>query len=445
MEPEELWFRVREIGGESFCDFAFGPAIDVIWDWGIADAAELQIIADDRGDLVFIDHTQPGTDPGEEAVASLDHDRAVAGDAESLQQSPMRRITMMQPGTHHCEIKCVVGIRERLGVLVTPLIRRELVRGHPGVEVGHRDIAEAELFEDFFICRSAADDQNAHVAVDLMPIEQRLDNAVVKAAAERWGGGFGLVLFSSSHPCYAIEALMVIHKLIRLFLRHGGGSNEFYMLQAQDAIRWLERYKVPIGQGRKVLDLGCGFGFFGGELAKSGCEVTLADDSSYVLPEYRELPFRQVDLEKDDLAELGEYDLVICSNVLEHLSRPEAFIDRVHRVLRPKGLLYLSWTNWLSPWGGHDFSPYHYLGPRRGARLYDWWTGRERVYTPYVDLFPTYIGRTLSWVGSNRHVRLVKQVPRYYPELGFLMFLPLLREFLAWNAVLLIERREDQF
>ena len=163
---------------------------------------------------------------------------------------------------------------------------------------------------------------------------------------------------------------MIIHKLIGGFLRHKGGFPEFYSLQATDAIQWIQKKGVVLSAETKVLDLGCGFGDFGGELAKLGCQVTLADDESFVLPAYSSLPFRSINIDRNDLKSLGTYDLVICSNVLEHLPKPVRFIQSAHELLKPRGTLYLSWTNWLSPWGGHEFSPYHYLGVRRGYQFF---------------------------------------------------------------------------
>lgn len=51
------------------------------------------------------------------------------------------------------------------------------------------------------------------------------------------------------------------------------------------------------------------------------------------------------------------YDLLICVQVLEHLSRPEKSISEMHRVLKPGGLIFLS-TNFLYPRHG---SPYDYF------------------------------------------------------------------------------------
>ncbi len=231
---------------------------------------------------------------------------------------------------------------------------------------------------------------------------------------------------------------MLIHRLIRHHLRHGT-DDAFYRLQAADAITWLEAQGVRLGPGTPVLDLGCGSGIFGGELKRQGCVVTFADEKNWLSPALAGAAFVAVNLDRDDLAKLGQHDVVICSNVLEHLSRPERLLEAVPKLLNPGGRFYLSWTNWLSPWGGHDFSPFHYLGPRLGPRLWDRWVGRPRQLKPFENLYPTSIGSTLRRLRETPGVKILRVVPRYYTELAWLMRVPVLREFAAWNCAVLLE------
>jgi SAM-dependent methyltransferase len=233
---------------------------------------------------------------------------------------------------------------------------------------------------------------------------------------------------------------MIIHKLFAQYFRQRDDP-AFYSFQAQDAVRWIERCGVSLGAKIRALDLGCGHGVFGAELIRRGCQVTFADEHQGLLPEVSNAPFRMIDLDRDDVASLGEYDLVICSNVLEHLAKPKQFLDSVHKILSPQGKLYLSWTNWLSPWGGHEFSPFHYLGTRSGHLVYDKLFKRKRKHTPFVNLFPTYIGEVLSMIRQNPELALLRAAPRYYTEFAFLVRIPLLREFLTWNCALLVERK----
>jgi SAM-dependent methyltransferase len=232
---------------------------------------------------------------------------------------------------------------------------------------------------------------------------------------------------------------MIIHKLIAQHLKHRDDPG-FYSMQADDAIAWIARNGVPIGPQTAALDLGCGHGIFGEALARRGCRVIFADESNFLLPSLKDAPFKSINLDRDDLAPLGRYDLVICSNVLEHLSKPNEFIARVDQILNASGYLYLSWTSWLSPWGGHEFSPFHYLGPKLGPKVYDSLSKRKRIHTPFVNLFPTSIGAVLAQVRANKRVHLVAAAPRYYPEFSPLVRLPIVREFLTWNCALLLRR-----
>ncbi len=232
---------------------------------------------------------------------------------------------------------------------------------------------------------------------------------------------------------------MIIHRLIAHHLKHGDDA-EFYKIQAQDSIRWLKAQGLAITSGTRVLDLGCGHGRFGDALGQTGCHVTYADQSNELATHLSEEPFVQIDLDHDSFDPLGKHDLVICSNVLEHLAKPDRFLENCRQILNQSGHLYLSWTNWLSPWGGHDFSPFHYLGPHTGHKVYDRLIGKKRIHTPFETLYPTYIGELLRKIEALSGLKVIRTVPRYYSELGILMSIPILREFAAWNCAMLIQR-----
>jgi SAM-dependent methyltransferase len=230
---------------------------------------------------------------------------------------------------------------------------------------------------------------------------------------------------------------VILHRLIRHHLRHGS-DREFYRLQALDAIRWIEARGVRPRAGLSVLDLGCGDGTFGVELSRRGASVTFADENDWLPAEVLRSQFRAINLDHDDPTSLGRHDLIICSNVIEHLRSPESLLAAFPRLLNPGGYAYLSWTNWLSPWGGHDFSPFHYLGPTLGPKLFDRLLKRPRQLRPGENLFVTHIGRTLRFLRAQPGLRIAALAPRYYTELAVIMRVPLLREFLAWNCAMLL-------
>lgn len=214
-------------------------------------------------------------------------------------------------------------------------------------------------------------------------------------------------------------------------------------MQAEDAVKWLEKSGVQLGSQIEALDLGCGHGVFGAELKKRGCQVTFADQENYLLAHLKDQRFLPINLDRDDYSVLGQYDLVIFSNVLEHLAKPERLISEIAKLLKPTGRLYLSWTNWLSPFGGHDFAPFHYLGPKFGRWVHHKLTGRWSDHVPYAGLYPTYIGDVLKQIRAEPSLKVIRMTPRYYTEFPFLLRIPVAREFLAWNCAILLEKSKS--
>jgi SAM-dependent methyltransferase len=127
--------------------------------------------------------------------------------------------------------------------------------------------------------------------------------------------------------------------------------------------------------------------------------------------------------------------------VLEHVGDWAAMLAEMIRVTRPGGLVFVSFTNWLSPWGGHETSPWHYLGGDRAARRYQRRHGRPPKNRYGASLYPVSVAGALSWARSAPGAVLADAVPRYLP--GWtrpLLRVPVLREFLTWNLLLVLRR-----
>ncbi|MGH8996123.1 MAG: class I SAM-dependent methyltransferase, partial [Acidimicrobiales bacterium] len=142
----------------------------------------------------------------------------------------------------------------------------------------------------------------------------------------------------------------------------------------------------------------------------------------------------------------GGADVSFSSNVLEHVAEPERLVDEMIRVTRPDGLIYVSFTAWYSPWGGHETSPWHYLGGARAARRYE-----ARVGTPPKNLFGTslfacHVGPTLRMLRDlGDRATVVDARPRYHPRwLRWVVEVPALRELLTWNLLVVLRRRGDR-
>jgi SAM-dependent methyltransferase len=226
--------------------------------------------------------------------------------------------------------------------------------------------------------------------------------------------------------------------MLRRFLRCRAEPDRFASGLAR---RTIGSFPMPL-EGARVLDLGSGPGWYVPLLADAGAEVVALDNDpanvaraaaracEAVLGDARKTPFPD-----------ASFDGLLCSNVLEHTPDPGAVISEIERLLRPGGWAYVSWTNWLSPWGGHAIAPLHYLGPERGLRVYRKLFGQPRGENlPYDGVWPTSIHAVLRTVEECPGLVLERAVPRYYPSQRWITRLPGLREVLTWNCLLLLRR-----
>jgi ubiquinone/menaquinone biosynthesis C-methylase UbiE len=96
---------------------------------------------------------------------------------------------------------------------------------------------------------------------------------------------------------------------------------------------------------RTVLDAGCGEGFVAGFLGERvpGLEITGVDDSEGAIEYAREHFGAHGTFEVGSVYALpyadGQFDLVLCSEVLEHLDRPDEALAELKRVARRHVLL----------------------------------------------------------------------------------------------------------
>ncbi|AOT57647.1 MULTISPECIES: class I SAM-dependent methyltransferase [Streptomyces] len=241
-------------------------------------------------------------------------------------------------------------------------------------------------------------------------------------------------------PVFKDPSLRRSAALFRAFLREPSDPDRCYSLLARDSVAQVARHiDLP---GRIVVDVGGGSGHFTEEFRRRGAHSYLFEPDPRVLGARGGAGGDAV-LADGYLLPLadGAADVCFSSNVLEHVSDPRTFISEMARVTRPGGLIYLSFTNWYSPWGGHETAPWHYLGADRARARYERRTGRPAKHTFGENLFPVHIGPTLRDVRARDDVEVVTARSRYWPFLASTITrVPGVREIATWNLLLILRR-----
>jgi arabinofuranan 3-O-arabinosyltransferase len=231
--------------------------------------------------------------------------------------------------------------------------------------------------------------------------------------------------------------------LFRVFRVERSDPDTYYRTLAQDGLGQVRDFTEVAG--RTVLDVGGGPGYFADAFRDAGATYVPVEymwsettargevDRSAVIGDGMALPIRT-----------AAVDICYSSNTLEHVREPRRMLGELVRVTRPGGLIVLSFTNWLSPYGGHETAPWHYFGGAYAARRYERRTGREPKNLYGRNLFNLSIGSVLRWVRSCPDVEVIDALPRYYPTwTRSLLRLPGAREVLTWNVLIVLRRRFD--
>ena len=135
--------------------------------------------------------------------------------------------------------------------------------------------------------------------------------------------------------------------------------------------------RTPL-EGKSALDVGCGAGLLAEPLARLGAEVTGLDAAPELIAVARghataqglEIDYRAGEVEALE----GQYDLITCMEVIEHVADPAVFVKALAKRLATGGLLVMStpnatgWSRLLMitlgeglgriPKGTHDFAKF---------------------------------------------------------------------------------------
>lgn len=109
---------------------------------------------------------------------------------------------------------------------------------------------------------------------------------------------------------------------------------------------------IPAKSQLRILDIGCATGYVG-KLLKENRHYVVGFDISKKAIKKAKIVLDEayvVDIEQKKLPVLRKFDVLILSEVIEHLFQPEKTIKKLSNYIKPKGTLIISTPNFLY-WG----------------------------------------------------------------------------------------------
>jgi len=155
-------------------------------------------------------------------------------------------------------------------------------------------------------------------------------------------------------------------------------SNPLQYLTEKESPYWavskaVSEYTDNIKKNPRIIEIGSGLGYFTYALKKAGYNIIGLDISEKAVENAKQRYgdfYISGDLYKYSIENSGLYDLVILTEVIEHIEDISSFISALSKLIQPKGQIIITTPNksiypstavWVS-----DFPPVHY-----------WWLSKE--------------------------------------------------------------------
>lgn len=230
-------------------------------------------------------------------------------------------------------------------------------------------------------------------------------------------------------------------RLFRAFRLEQTQPEVFYGELARDAVAHTAQYADL--RGSRMLDVGGGPGYFRAAFEDAGATYFALDADVGELSGLGDIASRTVVGSGLQLPFADDtFDLCYSSNVLEHVRDPWRMADEMVRVTRPGGIVFVSYTVWYGPWGGHETAPWHYLGGMRARERYRRRHGREPKNRFGISLFPVTVKAGVAWSRRQTEATVLDVGPRYNPRFAhWLSRVPAVRELVTWNLAIVLEKR----
>ena len=124
-------------------------------------------------------------------------------------------------------------------------------------------------------------------------------------------------------------------------LLHGSAEAQLRPLNIA-RIQTISNMVSRLGNGLRVLDIGCGAGVISERIGKLGNSITCADLPTIASLAHKRRALVAVAADAEQLAfASNSFDVVLALEILEHLWNPHGFLDEVYRILGAGGHLII--------------------------------------------------------------------------------------------------------
>jgi len=145
-------------------------------------------------------------------------------------------------------------------------------------------------------------------------------------------------------------------------------KDNWWFKARRNLIFWiLKKY----GNGKKVLDYGCGSGFLVGQLQERGFDASGVDVSKEAIDFGSEKGINNLSKIDGVLTNYPDasFDLVLAMDVIEHIKEDDLVIKELERLVKPNGILVITVPAYKWMWGVQDEVAHHFRRYTMGSIL----------------------------------------------------------------------------
>ncbi len=104
----------------------------------------------------------------------------------------------------------------------------------------------------------------------------------------------------------------------------------------------------PYRESGKLLEIGAGEGYFSQTALERNWDVHATEMNEACLDKLRSLDVKTVDLDLSKIEDENLFDVIVCIEVIEHVTDLQSYISNFYRLLRPGGIVYITTPNYNS-------------------------------------------------------------------------------------------------